>query len=586
MHLKTHLVFEEIFDQIEKCGLILPLSYLGDEKAVDDLIDELLNDLDPVEAISYSSFLNMVVQTCESEESEQLGRKEVAGVGFKKDVGSDKVFFHRDGLLHMMARIIMGCKDGKIRITGGSDRRGTIKYYKALLLINSKLNATRENYRNTLLKNYIIRDYPPTYSFNTTNIIYKNRLQRYWYIYNQILPQMELHAGEILSKGINVLEKKSGLTLREHYSVLADVLNWFLILPLKKMEKQNIENAVLGFDYRNIDSFYIRKKNFPDPNRFIQLITLLAQDKNDLQKYFVKNRRDEVKGFYKYFRDFFDRPVFKIDDSTFCILDLKFLIENLCSGLLWRINNIISWKDGLQELKGYYGNLIEKYFVFLLNNIFKKDFKCSDGGPDYIVETDGFLLIFEFTTEYYRLSSLYDAPIKSFMDDLHRLLFNSGEDDKCGRFKKDKGKFSKLNEYLNTISKQKKVIPILVTENYLGDYDLLNQFDDFLDKKIQENGLTNLQKSKPIILSLDDLEIFWALNNENQAIQEIKTSIESWEKSDKGKFLYNFSYFLSSASDAIIKNEHYTEFFNYSNFLMSLEIKNDSTPSSQLIFDK
>ncbi|MCG2778887.1 MAG: hypothetical protein L6406_24690 [Desulfobacterales bacterium] len=456
-----------------------------------------------------------------------------------------------------------------MRITGGSDRRGTAKYYKALLLINSKINTNTEDKRHTLLKDYFIRDYPPTYSPTTTSTIFKNRLQRYWYIYNHILPKMEKRKAELIKKGIDVLKKDSGLTLREHYLVLAGILGWFLILPVEKQKSQNEEISILGFDYRNIGSFYIRKNNFPDADRFICLIKSLAQDKNCIQKHFARKRRDEVTGFYRHFSDFFDRPVFKIDDDSFCILDLKFLIEGLCSGLLWRINDIASSNGGLQGLKGYYGQLIEKYFDFLLEQIFghTKISKSAGSGPDSIVETDDYLIIFEFTTEYYRFSSLYNASTNSFVEDLHRLLFNIGESDPCGRSKKDKGKFFKLNEYLNSTGKQgKTVIPILVTENYLGDYDLLNQFDNFLDKKIQKYGLTNILKHKPLILCLDDLEIFWALSSEDKAIQELETRLQTWEKSDKGKFLYNFSYFISSHSDAIIKSKSYTNFFDYSKF--------------------
>jgi len=100
----------------------------------------------------------------------------------------------------------------------------------------------------------------------------------------------------------------------------------------------------------------------------------------------------------------------------------------------------------------------------------------------------------------------------------------------------------------------------------LGDYDLLNQFDNFLNKKIRKYGLTNIQKHKPLILCLYDLEIFWALSNEDKAVQEFETRLQNWEKSDKGKFLYNFSYFISSPSDSIIKNKSYTNFFDYSKF--------------------
>jgi len=567
----TYLLYEDLFKYVEKGGLTLPLSCLDNESIIDELIDELIKDIDQIEAISYSSFLNMVVQTCEPKESAQLGRNEISAIGFKKDIPGNKVVFHRDCLLYMVSRIIAGGKDGTMRITGGTDRRGTAKYYKALLLINSKINKAGGNTQHTFLKNYLIRDHPPYYAPEATNTLYQMRLQRYWYIYNRILSTMRGNEARTISNGVKILEEDSGLTLQDHYSVLAMALNWFLILPVENRKEQEI--SALGFDYRNIGSFYIKKNNFPETDKLICLIESVAKDKNSIQQHFAKNRRDGVSGFFQHFRDFFDHPVFKIDDDSFCILDLKFLIEGLCSGLLWRIRDNASLKNDLQQLKGYYGQLIEKYFVFLLEKIFGQDkvYKTPGQGADVIVETYDYLIIFEFTTEYYRFSSLYNTSTNSFMQDLHRLLFNQGSDDPCNRGKSDKGKFLKLNEYLNTAAENRKktIIPILVTENYLGDYDLLNQFDNFLDKKIERFGLKNIQQYKPVILCLDDLEIFWALCDEDKAVQELETYIQTWEKSDKGKFLYDFSYFISSDND-IIKNKSYTDFFDYSKFLEEL----------------
>lgn len=568
MDIMTYLVFEDFFNQVEKSGLALPLSCLGDGQVIDDVIKELISGLDPIEVISYSSFWNMIVQHCDPGESALLGRKELEAVGFGKDIPGNKVFVHRDCLLHIMSRIIMDGSDGTMRITGGSDRRGTRKYYKSLLLVNSKVNSITGDARQTLLKDHFIRDYPLSYAPQATSTIFKNRLQRYWHIYSRILPSMNEPEREMVSKGVQALEKDSGLSLKEHYLVLAGVLSWFLILPVER-RKGKIGGASLGFDYRNINSFYIRKNNFPDADRLMCLIEYLARDKNCMQKHFTKNRRDAVGGFYKNFQDFFDRPIFKIDDNNFCVLDLKFFVEGLCSGFLWRIADMASLQHNLQDLKGYYGQLLEKDFVFLLEQIFGRNRvrKTSGQGADAVVETDDCLLLFEFTTEYYRFASLYNTAAGSFMKDMKRLLFNQGKNDPDGREKKDKGKFLKLNEYLNNSGKQKKtILPILVTENYLGDFDLLNQFENLLDKEIQKCGLTNLQKHKPLILCLDDLEIFWALSNEDKAVQKLVECFQMWEKSDKGKFLYNFSYFLSSQGDAIIRNESYVSFFDYSKF--------------------
>lgn len=576
MKIMTHLAYEDIFNQIEKSGLTLPLSCLSDEKIINELIDELISGLNPVEAISFSSFLNMIVQTCDPKESAQLGRKDFAAVGLKKEIPDNKVFFHRDCLLHIMARLIEGSKEGTIHITGGSDRRGTAKYYKAMLLINSEIsrfNNTAENKRHTLLKDYFIRDYPLSYAPRATSTIFKNRLQRYWHIYSQILPGMNGPEGELLSKAIHVLEKDSGLTLRDHYLVLAGVLVWFLISPVEKRKKKNEEISILGFDYRTLDSFYINNNNFPNTDRLIRLIKFIAQDINCLQNHFVKERRDKVSGFYRNFRDFFDRPIFKIDDNRFCIFDLKFLIEGLCSGFQWRIEDMVSLQDVRQKLKGYYGQLVEKYFVFLLEQIFGQDkvSKTPGRGSDAIVETKDCLIIFEFTTEYFRFASLYNASIDFAENDLHRLLFNQGKNDPLSRGKKEKGKFLKLNEYLDTSKKQKKkIMPVLVTENYLGDYDLLNQFDNILDQEIQKYKLTNIKQYKPLIICLDDLEIFWALCTEEKAVQEFEECLQGWERSDKGKVLYNFSNYISSKNDAVIKNGKYLDFFDYSKFLKEL----------------
>ncbi len=128
--------------------------------------------------------------------------------------------------------------------------------------------------------------------------------------------------------------------------------------------------------------------------------------------------------------------------------------------------------------------------------------------------------------------------------------------------------YSIYEDFHNQVEKNSLTLPL--TENYLGDYDLLNQFDNILDTKIQKYGLTNLQAHKPLILCLDDFEIFWALSTEEKAVQDFEEYYRGWERSDKGSFLYNFSSFISSNNDAVIKNDKYLTFFDYSKFLKEL----------------
>ena len=53
-------------------------------------------------------------------------------------------------------------------------------------------------------------------------------------------------------------------------------------------------------------------------------------------------------------------------------------------------------------------------------------------------------------------------------------------------------------------------------------------------------------------------------------MQDFEECLKEWEKCDKGKFLYNFSNFISSKNDAVIKNGNYLDFFDYSIFLKEL----------------
>ena len=241
---------------------------------------------------------------------------------------------------------------------------------------------------------------------------------------------------------------------------------------------------------RNIKTFYINKDNFNES--FINLIDHLSIDIEKMkQKFLTDKRRYEIEGFYKYIQNLFDNPIFKIDDNNYCIIDLKFLFDGVCSGFLWHLNRISPTK--FEQIKDQYGQLLEEYFIFLLKEIFKNKSISStnkdEGKPDAFLHYNDYILIFKFTTEYYRFASLYNTEKQDFLDDLYKILFNEGKNDPRGRGKKDKGKFLKLNTYIEEQKDEgKKIIPVLVTENYLGDYDLINEFDEFIDKEISKKN--------------------------------------------------------------------------------------------------
>ncbi|MFQ5713926.1 MAG: hypothetical protein ACE5GU_07835 [Candidatus Scalinduaceae bacterium] len=252
--------------------------------------------------------------------------------------------------------------------------------------------------------------------------------------------------------------------------------------------------------------------------------------------------------------------------------DLKFLFEGVCSGFIWHLKDISQYE--IKRIKDKYGHLLEEYFIFLLKKIFKDKNVITtnkdEGKPDAFLQFDDYIIIFEFTTEPYRFSSLYNTEKKGFLDDLYRILFNEGKGDTRGRNKKDEGKFFKLNTYIEEQkNKGKKIIPVLITENYIGDYDLINEFCEFdepsgfIDQKISNKNLDNLKEYKPLIINLDDLERFWAVSDSNKAEQEFIQYIEAWEKEEKNIFHYNFSLYMNNKSGNVVKNSRFKEFFDF-----------------------
>ena len=59
----TFLNYENLFSHIEKGGLLIPNSYLKNDKNIDSLINNIIENFDSIEGISSSSFLNAIRST-------------------------------------------------------------------------------------------------------------------------------------------------------------------------------------------------------------------------------------------------------------------------------------------------------------------------------------------------------------------------------------------------------------------------------------------------------------------------------------------------------------------------------------------
>jgi len=571
----TYLTYTELFDTFKKNGILLSSNSLKKGREIESQIEHLLEGMDPIELIKFSSFLNMICQSVGSEMTM------IRGVSLLKEarlvpqsaVFSNKILFHRDNLLNLIGQILDRKINGTEQLTGPGQLMNKQKYTRSLLWNNDSLNidTSTKHKREAVVRDHFIREWPHYYISETAEWVYRHRIIRYRYCYETALPALKEPDRVVMEGAIRAFENLEGVSLGEYMHATRSLFSWFLEWPLYwKKTPPKPDQPKYGFDFQNINTFYINSSAFEGDPAFIKTIEVLAKDIGSLKKAIAKEAersRDVIVGYNKYARVFFDNPIFKISDGNFCVIDLKFVIENVCGGLMWRLKGL----EDIQRYKASYGLMLEEYFHFLIRNIFKgaKITFGEQGGADAIIEKGNNIIVMEFTTEFYRLMSLYTNSLQEFIDDAYRLLFNSGIKDPLSRDKKDKGKLIKLDKYLET-SKQKgkTIIPVLVTENLFGNPNLFNEFSSFYDKQVAEKGLTNIKKHKPIFLCLDDLETFWGFYESRNAVKDFVDFSQEWELLDKGPFFHNATAGIIKhvesrrGGEARILNKDYAEFFS------------------------
>ena len=572
----TYLTYSELFETFEKGGILIPTNTLKTVEDFEKQIEYLLHEMNPTELIQFSSFLNMICQTRATDPTMVRGISllEESGVIARGRGFSNKIVFHRENILNLIGQILSRKIQGDQQLTGIGHAANQKKYSEAILLNNDLLNVeTRSggSTRGVFLRDHFIREWPHYYLPDIAHLIYGHKLVRYRFCYESLLPTLEAADKVEMNAGITAFEQKSGVSLSAYMKVLRGLYTWFFETPIHyKKNPLTPSQPRLGFDFTNIGSFYIQASQFKEDPSFLATVDLLSRDIDAFRiasDQAAQRKRDPISGYNKNIRIFFDNPIFKISEGLYCITDLKFIIENVCGGLLWRVKS----EDSLQNFKSAYGRLMEKYFQFLISNIFKgaKVNFGENAGADAIVEYEDTILVMEFTTEYYRFSSLYNSTCDEFLDDAYRILFNAGKEDPRARSKSDKGKLLKLNQYIeNNKSAGKKIVPVLITENFLGNHDLLNEFDSFYDSEIVDKKLSNLIGKPPLFLCLDDLETFWSLFDPSEAVEAFSRFSDYWIPKNKGPLFHNPSSAMCEfvkdvqGKEPTVSNHDFSDFFS------------------------
>lgn len=378
--------------------------FLLNEADVDCLLHYKIKDFDPVESICYSSFLNMICQTIPIDALLQL---QICGIGRlfeKKDMLNlyliPKIIYHRDNLLHYICRIISNKIDGENRITGKdvSSNPNIWKYGEVLLLINNKINFLGyQNYEREIIKSF------PYHVPNTLFWFYKHRIIRYAYIYKEILPRIKQNQKKLLLSGIELVEQKYNIKFNDYIDTIKGLFIWFLGAKETGLNSPQ-------FDMKNTRSFYISKAQF-EGTKVVPTMDALSKDIAGFYEEFNRQRKDEIDNeVYRYLQSIFDYPIFKSSNTEWCIIDFKFLIEGICSGLIWKIDSILKNNGrrnySIQKIREQYGYLLENYFAFLVKKIFPgihltyKQTSKPDAILEVNIDGESHIVIFEFTTKY------------------------------------------------------------------------------------------------------------------------------------------------------------------------------------------
>ena len=131
------------------------------------------------------------------------------------------------------------------------------------------------------------------------------------------------------------------------------------------------------------------------------------------------------------------------------------------------------------------------------------------------------------------------------------------------------GRLRNLDKYVTNLeiecaSDNIEIIPLLVTESPIGDYDLINRNQGYLDKRLKENGLEAMLRWKPIIINLEDIGFFWRVNEQSTITHEFINKLLKWRNTaDKGKYWYCFGNY--SNNDKRIINNEYLKVFSHAN---------------------
>lgn len=487
----TYFLYEDFYSEIRMSdNIILPISYLKKEENLDDLIENILKTIDLEIVLKNISKIDMQSHKLNSGDIDYILFKESKNnvfleIYFKNR--NDKFLVTNKSLMFLKNILVKRIKNIKTAPLAKKVDAGIL--VQLLLLANNKIEFLEKVHLNKIdikenILLFFLRSYPCFDYFPSKNSIQETILIRWIGRYKEIFCMVKD------SDWFDLDEINLNINNEKYYQGILFILGIYFLCSGHKDYPDFISIKDLG--------------NF----EFGYIVNILQ----DISKEYKPQQIVDLQSLEK---ESYDNPVFILDNGTIIFLNITSLIENLTRSVKFLLKDHLSKNLPPKTIyANYWGNkygkIVEKYFHRLMYKIFYTEYKSLGGEKKeeegwLMVDNDEekVLILFEFTTEKFTRDSLWNSiKLEKLID---RLLL-----------KDKKGKLFNLANYVKSEGdkyKNIRVVPILVTEFYIGNFFLLEELtNNMLTRKINEyHELYPLRSNPVILLSLDDMETFWGL---------------------------------------------------------------------------
>jgi len=397
---------------------------------------------------------------------------------------------------------------------------------------------------------------------------------RYWILYTECFEE----AKKRYPKGSFPIEKKfqevTGLDLKLFIFLTFGLLAHYFKPDLELIEKP---------EKFKISEQYFRNLKEDIQKQAKKIFLVLSASIDELKSQIEEKEGYGKKGFYHSFSVFWEKPLLKLAENKYILIDKEYLQEKATHGIYYLLLEGLKREGAegdINKLNAFIGRCFEFYVRKLLTRIYpnsavltKRVFCDIDGdntgGVDFIVCYPDSSVLFEVTTSAIPHKILLSGDMAKIEEKIQNIFFSTAN-------RRSKGKIYQLNNGISVIKKgnlykftvppdKLKIYPVLVMEKF---FPWVPPVVELCQKCIREKGLLSGYIENFMILDIEELELLEeVINSCGQTFPQI---FEEYKASEYKNWSFkNFLYYKKS--DVSLKNSYLLKQFRKMRDLFSKE---------------